>query len=162
VPAAVVFSSRLLAGAASTFLRAARAAAEQDADFVVRPVALMNANFLALAFRNVDEFGGHGHAGGLFQQGPDTAAQRAAGHIGTPLCILDDGIIRTADFQRAFARADMEAALAKHFAFEDQLTDQLQFRLCCVSAHVTLSQFTIRYMQRIFYSLYTRRIFYSL
>ena len=42
----------------------------------------------------------------------------------TAECVLGYGIIASADFQRALARAYMQAGFAKHFAFEDQLADK--------------------------------------
>ena len=51
------------------------------------------------------------------------------------MSILYDRVIRAADLERAFARADVQTGLAVHLAFEDQLADQLQFRLCSMSAH---------------------------
>ena len=95
----------------------------------------MDAHFLAFALRDEDQFGRHRHAGRLFEQRANASAQRAAGDIRTAVRILHDRIIRAADFERALARADVQTGLAVHLAFEDQLADQLQFRLCSVSAH---------------------------
>ncbi len=66
------------------------------------------------------------------------AAQRAAGDVGAAVRILHDRVIGAADFERAFARADVQTGLAVHFAFEDQLADQFQFGLCGVRAHDSL------------------------
>jgi hypothetical protein len=85
----------------------------------------MDADFLALTLRKIDEFGGDGEAGGLLEKGTDTAAEAAAGHVGTAEGILDDRIIGAADFERAFPRADVQAGFAVHDSFEDQFADEL-------------------------------------
>ena len=121
--------------ATAHFLHAARAAAEQDADFVVRPVALVDANLLAFALRNKDQFGRYGRSGSLLEQRANPSAQSAAGDVGAAVGVLYYRVIRAADFQRAFARPDVQARFAVHLAFEDQLSDQLQFRLCSMGAH---------------------------
>ena len=123
---------------AGTAIHAARIAAEQEADLVVRTVALVNANFLALALRQVDQLGGNGQSARLFEQRAELAAQRTAGNIRAPERILDDGIVGAADFERAFARADVQSGFAVQLAFEDQLADQFQFGLRGMRTHAFL------------------------
>jgi hypothetical protein len=89
------------------FLHAARAAAEEETNFVIGTVALVNPYFLPLPFGKEDEFRRHGQAGGLLEQRPDTAAERTAGDVGTAEGILNDGVIGAADFERALACADV-------------------------------------------------------
>ncbi len=48
----------------------------------------------------------------LLEQRADAAAQRTAGNIRTAEGIFDDGVIGAADFERAFARADVQAGFA--------------------------------------------------
>ncbi len=64
-------------------LHAAGSAAEEEADFVIGTIALVDADFLALALGEVDEFRGDGHAGGLLEQRADAAAQGTAGDVRT-------------------------------------------------------------------------------
>ena len=110
-------------------LHAARIAAEQDADFVVRTVALVNADFLPFALRKIHQFGRNREAGRLLEQRPQPAAQRTAGDVGQAKRVLHDRIVGAADFERTFARADVQPGFASDLAFEDQLADQFQF--CC-------------------------------
>ena len=124
--------------AAADLFHAAGAAAEEDADFVVRPVRLVDADFLAFALGQVDEFGGDGGAGGLFEERADASAQGAAGDVGAAVGVFDDGVIGAADFEGAFASSDVETGFAMQLAFEDQLADQFEFRLWGVSAHLYL------------------------
>src|SRR5579884_3555928 len=121
-----------LAGSA---FHAAGAASEQEADFVVGAVALMNANFLAASARQVHQLGRHCEAERLFQQRAQASAQGAAGNIGEPEGILDDGIVGPADLEGAFAGADMQAGAAFQLSFENQLSDQFQFGLFRVRTH---------------------------
>ena len=105
-------------------LHAAGIAAEQQADFVVGTVALVDADFLSFALRKVDQFGRHGQPGGLLQQRAELAAQRAARNVRPAEGVLDDGIIGAADFERAFAGADVQAGLAIQVAFENQFSNE--------------------------------------
>ena len=59
------------------------------------------------------------------------------GHIGTAEGILHHGIIGSADLERAFACAHVQAGLAVQFAFEDQLADEFQLGLRGVRAHAS-------------------------
>jgi len=68
----------------------------------------------------------------------DLAAQGTARYVRTAKRIFDDGIIRAADFQRALARANVQAGLAMHLAFKDQLADEFQLSLGGVCAHALL------------------------
>jgi hypothetical protein len=110
-------------------LHAARAAPEQQADFVVGPVALVNAHFLAFAPGKVHQLGGNGQAGG--------SARAASGSCRAASCparrdakrVFHHRIIGAADFERAFARAHVQAGFAGHFAFQNQLADEFQLGL---------------------------------
>ena len=117
-------------------IHAARTAPEQQANVVVRPVALVNADFLAFALRKIHQLGRNRQAGGLLQQRAKLPPQRAAGNIGQAEGVLHDRIIRAADFERAFAGADVQTGLAGDVSFENQFSDQLQFRLRCVRTHL--------------------------
>ena len=119
-------------------LHAPGIAAEQQADFVVGTVALVNAHFLALAARKVDQLAGHRQSAGLLEQRADLAAQRTARHVRPAEGILDHGIVGTADLERALAGADVQAGFAEHFAFENQLPDQFQLGLGGMCAHALL------------------------
>ena len=119
-------------------LHAAGIASEEQADFVVGAVALVNAHLLPLAAREVDQLAGHRQPAGLLEQRTDLAAQRTARHIRPAEGILDHGIVASADLQRALAGADVEAGFTEHFAFEDQLPDQFQLGLGGVCAHALL------------------------
>ncbi len=119
------------------------AATEEDADFVIGPVTLVDANLLAFALRDVDQLRGDGHASGLLEQRAQAAAKRAAGDVGPAVGVLYDRIIGAADFEGAFARSDVETGLAVHLAFENQLADQFEFCLCCMSAHGVLLPYVV-------------------
>ena len=80
-------------------LQASWIASEQQADFVVRPVALVNADFLAFALRKINQFVGHCHTGRLLQQRSQFASQRTAWNIGQSEGILNDGVVGAADFK---------------------------------------------------------------
>ena len=97
----------------------------------------MDANFLPLAPRKVDQLGGNRQAAGLFQQRPQPAAQRAARHVGASEGVLDHRVVGAADFERSLAGADVQACLAVQIAFQNQLADELQFCLGCVRAHAS-------------------------
>jgi hypothetical protein len=85
----------------------------------------MDANFLAFALGNVDEFRRNSHSRGLLKQGADTATQGAAGNVGASESVLYDGIIGAANFERALPRPDMEAGFAVESAFKNYFSQQL-------------------------------------
>ena len=80
-------------------LHAARIAAEQQADLVVRPVALVDADLLPFAFGQIHQFGRRSQSESVFEQRTNPAAQRAPRNIGKTEGILDYRIIGTADFE---------------------------------------------------------------
>ena len=106
------------------------------ADVVVRPVALMDAHFLALAFGKINQLGRNRQPRRLLQQRPQLAAQRAARDVRQSKGILDHRIIGAANFERSFPGADVQPGLAGDVSLEDQFSDQLQFGLRCVRTHV--------------------------
>ena len=124
--------SKRLAGDA---LHASGVAAEQQADVIVGPVALVDPHFLALAPRKIDQLRGHRRAGELLEQRADLAAQRTARDVRAAGGVLYDRVVRAADLERSFARADVQSGFAMQLAFEDQLANQFQFRLRGVRAH---------------------------
>ena len=83
----------------------------------------MNPHFVPFVTRNVDHLGRDGDTRELLEQRTDLTAQRAARNIGTPGGVFDHGIIRAANFERPFARADMQPGFAMQFPFENQFSD---------------------------------------
>ncbi len=124
-------------------IHAARAAPEQQTNFVVRPIALVNAHFLPFALGKIHQFGGHRQAGGLLQQRANLPPQRAARDVGQAEGVFHHRIIRAADFERALAGADVQSGLARQIAFQNQFSNQLQFRLRCVRTHVNRFLFVV-------------------
>ena len=110
----------------------------------------MNPHLLSTALGQEHQLRRSGESQGVFKQRAELAPQRAARNIRQPESILDDRVIRAADFERALARADVQAGLAMQVAGENQFPDQPQLSLSCMCAHSScIYRFTvIRYKQR--------------
>jgi hypothetical protein len=63
----------------------------------------------------------------MFQQAAQPAAERRAGHDGTAEGVFNDRIVGAADFERAFAGADVEAGEADERSVDDQLAGEADF-----------------------------------
>jgi hypothetical protein len=77
----------------------------------------VDAHFLAFALGQINQFAGDGEAHGLFEKRAQAAAQRTAGDVRDAESVFDDGIIGAADFERAFAGANVQTGLAVDLAF---------------------------------------------
>ena len=62
-------------------------------------------------------------------------AQGAARDVGQAEGVFYHRIVRAADFERAFAGADVQAGFAVQLADQDQFPDQLQLCLSGMCAH---------------------------
>ena len=118
-------------------------AAEQQANLVVRTVTLVYADLDALAPGKVSELGGNGVAGGLLQQGTQASTERTAGDVRTAKGVFDDRIVGAADFERAFAGANVEAGFAVQLGVDDQLAQKLQFSLRGMRTHGVFFQLLV-------------------
>jgi hypothetical protein len=114
-------------GIALDAVHAAGIAAEQEADGVVDAVALVDADFLAAAAGEVDHLLRGSKAEGVFEEGAEAAAEGGTGDDGASEGILDDGVIGAADFERAFAGADVEAGEADERGVEDEFASEANF-----------------------------------
>src|SRR5262245_7135448 len=115
-------------------LHAPGISAEKDADLVVRPVALMDADFLPAALREIDQLVRR-ETIGLFEQRAEPSAQRAARDIGAPESILHNWVVGAANFERSFAGANMKTGLAREIGLKNKLSEKLQFGLCGMRTH---------------------------
>src|SRR6478672_5446522 len=96
----------------------------------------MNADFLAFPLREVDQLRRNRESAGLFEQRPELSAKGTPGNVRAAPGVFYDWIVRTADFKRAFPRADVQTGFAVQVAFQDELANQLQFGVRGVRTHV--------------------------
>ena len=105
-------------------VHSAGVAPKQNADLIIRAIALVDAHLLPAPFRKIDQLGGDREAGSLLEQRAQPPAQRATRNIRAAKRILNHGIVRTADLERSFAGADVQPGFAVKLSFEEQLSNQ--------------------------------------
>ena len=79
------------------------------------------------AARKIDHFFGRGEAEGMFQQAAQATAERGAGHDRTAEGVFDYRIIGAANFQRAFAGANVQAGETQERGIDDQFAGEADF-----------------------------------